>query len=196
MNPTSPHGGRTRRRWLVAALLTAWALVLLAAGVWSAATDPATVREQSELAQGRRTLDRAVEAVVAAAGPGAAPEVGRHVVTTGCRLSLVRRGTAVERAVEFRVPAGQERALLDKLAERLPRGWEVRRSRGSAVLYADAGDFVRVDGEVTGEGRVRVTAGTGCRAGTDPELPAPDLPDPDLPDPDLPAREPSGTGGQ
>jgi hypothetical protein len=167
---SSSRGGRARRRWLALTLLTAWAVALVGAGIWSAANDPATVREQSDLAQGRRTLDGAVEAVVAAAGPGVTPEIGGHLVTTGCRLSLVRSGTAVERVVVLRVPGGQEQALLDKLADRLPRRWETRHGPGSGDLYADAGDFVRVDGEVTGEGEVRMTASTGCRAGADPEL--------------------------
>ncbi|HEY8452441.1 MAG: hypothetical protein FWJ70_17735 [Micromonosporaceae bacterium] len=163
------RGGRPGRwRWLLPAVAAAWAVALVAAAVWSAHHDPPTVRAQSDLSRGRQVLDEAVDAVVAAAGPGVVERVGGYRVSTGCRLSLVRRGTDVARVVVLTVPPGQEAALLDKLADRLPREWRPRHRGGT--LYADAGEFVRVDGEAVAPGEVHVTARTGCRPGRDPVL--------------------------
>lgn len=161
-SPAGAGAGRNRRRWLVIGLVTAWAVGLLVAGAWSAHDGPVSVREQSPLAQGQRTLDRAVDTVVAAAGPVPA-EVGDHEVTNGCRITMARRGTAVDRTVVLTVPAGQEPALLDRLAERLPADWEARHFRGSSRLRADAGHYVSVTAEVDDPGRVTVTLRTGCR---------------------------------
>jgi hypothetical protein len=154
---------RSRRRWVVAGLLVAWAVGLAIAAGWSAHHDPATVREQSTFAQGSATLDDAVDTVVAAAGPGVRAEVGAREITEGCRLTLARQGTEIDRTVVLAVPEGQEPALLDRLAERLPPEWDPRHFRGSSRLRADAGDFVAVVGEVDEPGRVAVTFRTGCR---------------------------------
>lgn len=154
---------RFRWRWVVAGLLVAWAVGLVVAAAWSAQHDPATVREQSTLAQGSQTLDDAVDTVVAASGPGTRAEVGERQLTEGCRVTLARRGTAIDRTVVLTVPEGQEPALLDRLAERLPPEWNARHFRGSTRLRADAGDFVAVVGEVDEPGRVAVTLRTGCR---------------------------------
>lgn len=163
----------TRKRWIAAALMSVWVVALVVAGVWSYRTDAPTVREQSELAQGRQALDRAVEAVASAAGSGVTVEVGDYQVTTGCRVTLARQGTAVEREVVLTVPEGGEAALLDRLAERLPQRWPSRHYRAGQRLSADAGEFVTVVGEVAAPGRVDVTAATGCRPGDDADLPTP-----------------------
>lgn len=162
------RGGRTGRRWLLPVVAAAWAVALVVAAVWSAHHDPATVRAQSDLSRGRQVVDEAVDTLVAAAGPGAVDRVGGYRVTTGCRLSLVRHGSEVARVVVLTVPPGQEPALLDKLVDRLPDRWRPRQRGGT--LHADAGEFVRVDGEVAEPGEVRVTVRTGCRPGRDPAL--------------------------
>jgi hypothetical protein len=169
----SPDGARMergRRRWVAAALLAAWGLALVVAGVWSAHYDPATVREQSDLTQGRQTLDRAVETVVSAAGPGVITEVLDYQVTTGCRVTLAREGAEVDRVIVLNTRAGHEPGLLDRLAERLPAEWQPRQYRAGSRLFADAGDFVSVVATVTGPGRLHVTVSTGCRPGSDPVL--------------------------
>jgi hypothetical protein len=166
--PGSPAGrDLARPRWPVVALLVGWALVLVVAGVWSAHHGPATVRGQSGLEQGRQTLDRAVESVIAAAGPGVTSEVHDYQVREGCRLTLARGGTTVDRVVVFTVPAGYELRLLDRLAERLPAQWRSQYFRGAGRLVADAGDFVSVTAEFADPGQVRLLVSTGCRPGTD-----------------------------
>lgn len=154
----------TRKRWVVLAvsLVSLWAVALVGAGVWSAQNGAPTVREQSGLEQGGQALDRAVDAVLDAAGSGVTSEAGIKR-TSGCRLTLARQGTAVEREVVLAVPEGGETPLLDRLAERLPAQWDTQYNRSRQRLSADAGDFVTVVGEVTAPGRVLVTAATGCR---------------------------------
>ena len=158
-----------RRRWLAIGLVGGWALIVLALAVWASASGPATVRAQSDLATGRQALDRAVETLRERAGTPV--EVGQYEVTTGCRLSVARRGTEVERVVTVRVPAGTEPAALAGLAERVPAEWSAQYFTRSGRLRADAGDFVTVVGEATGPGELRLTVSTGCRPGSDPGLP-------------------------
>jgi len=155
----------TGRRWLIAAAAV-WAAALLVAAVASARTDPATAREHSPLDRGRQTLDGAVAAVLAAAGAGVTAEVAGYELATGCRLTLSRDGSTLERAVLLTVPAGQEPALLARLAERLPAGWGARHHESTQRLVADAGDFVSVRAEPAEPGRVEVRMSTGCRPGT------------------------------
>lgn len=172
MPEPGPPGGaaRRRRRWLAIGLVGGWALLVLALAVWSSATGPATVRAQSDLATGRQTLDRAVETLRQRAGP--AVEVGEYQVTTGCRLTVARRGTEVDRVVTVSVPAGTEPDALADLAAQMPAEWSARYYPQSGRLRADAGDFVAVVGEAAGPGELRFTVSTGCRPGSDPGLPA------------------------
>lgn len=171
---------------MAAALLAVWALALVAAGVWSSQSDPATIREQSDLAEGRERLDRAVETVVAAAGPGVATEVLDYEVTTGCQITLARQGAEVDRVIVLTAPEGRELDLLDWLAERLPAEWQPRQYRAGSRLFADAGDFVSVVGTVPEPGLLHVTVSTGCRPGDDPVL---------ITDPDRPGMDEVDTGG-
>jgi hypothetical protein len=160
------------RRWGIA-VVTVWALLLLVAAVWSAHHDQATVRAQSDLTAGRQTLDEAVAAVLAAAGTGVGVDVQPYEVATGCRVTLARSGTEIDQTVLLTVPAGQEGELLDRLVDRLPAGWQAQHFPRSNRFFADAGNFVAVRAEVGEPGQVRLTASTGCRPGSEPEL-APD----------------------
>jgi hypothetical protein len=169
-SPGGPGTGKAGRRWVAAALLAVWALALVVAGVWSAQHDPATVREQSDLVQGRQTLDRAVETVIEAVGPAAVAEVYDYDVTTGCQITLAREGAEVDQVIVLTAPEGRESEVLDRLADRLPEEWHPRQFRAGSRLFADAGDFVSVVGTVAEPGRLHVTVSTGCRPGTDPLL--------------------------
>jgi hypothetical protein len=159
-----------RRRWWVTGLVAVWALVLVAAAVWSAHHDSATVRGQSGLTEGRITLDRAVATVAEAAGPQVAVDIEPYQLTPDCRLTLARAGTEVDQTVVLTVPEGQEAALLEGLVERLPEQWHARYNPNRNRFFADAGDFVAVRGEVAGPGLVQLTVSTGCRPGDDPQI--------------------------
>ncbi|MEH1102267.1 hypothetical protein, partial [Micromonospora sp. CPCC 205561] len=160
--PDQPTSARRWRRWLLVATV-AWG-VLLAGLTWaSVRDDPPTVREQRSLADAGPVVDRAVGELVAAAGDTAVltpPELDE-----GCRVTPFADGGALSRGVDVFVPAGGERELLEQVAERLPTGWRagVRVTSDGPRLRADAGEFVTVAGGIEGDGRVRLTADTGCR---------------------------------
>lgn len=164
--PTGPDRPASPRRWLpwLLAATVAWA-VLLAALTWtSVRDDPPTVREQRSLAEAGPVVDRAVGELVAAAGDTAVltpPEIER-----GCRVTPFADGAVLTRGVDVFVPVGLERALLERVADRLPERWRagVRvTSDDGPRLRADAGEFVTVSGGIEADGRVRLTADTGCR---------------------------------
>jgi hypothetical protein len=152
------------RKWWIGGLVAAWALALLVAAIWSSQNDPPTVRGQTGLESGRGTLDRAIDTVVEVAGPETAPDVQPEELTTGCRITVSRRGTEINQAVLFTVPAGEEQLLMERLVADLPAEWEARYFPNSNRFRADAGDFVAIRGEVVEPGQVRLTAGTGCRS--------------------------------
>lgn len=161
--PTGPSAPRRRLPWLLAATV-AWAVLLAALTWWSAGEDPPTVREQRTLTQAGPVVDRALGHLVAAVGDDAwvltAPEVER-----GCRLTPMADGATLNRGLDVLVAEGGERAVLERVADRLPADWRagVRAGASGPRLRADAGEFVAVQGRVTSGGRVRFTADTGCR---------------------------------
>ncbi|HEY8475042.1 MAG TPA: hypothetical protein VIL37_20800 [Natronosporangium sp.] len=152
-----------KRRWWLGGLVAAWAIGLLIAAIWSVHNDPPTVRGQSDLEQGRATLEAAIATVVEVAGPAANPQVQPQQLTTGCRISVSRDGTELDQTVVMTVPAGQEGQLLERLAAELPADWDAHYNPERNRFRADAGDFVAIRGEVAEPGEVRLTAGTGCR---------------------------------
>ncbi|WP_428963381.1 hypothetical protein [Micromonospora fluostatini] len=176
--PPEPPPARPWPRWLIAATV-AWA-VLLAALTWiSAGRDEPTVREQRTLAEAAPVVDRAVGAVLGAAGTEPVVLLGPDRLDPGCRVTPFVEGATLVRAVEIVAPADQARPLLERIAAGLPAEYQarVRVSDRGARLSADAGEFVTVTGEFVdagGEpvtaadgpdapGRVRVSADTGCR---------------------------------
>ncbi|GAA4570467.1 hypothetical protein GCM10023176_29130 [Micromonospora coerulea] len=161
--PPEPAPERGRPRWLLAATV-AWAVLLAGLTWWSVRHDPPTVREQRPLSAAARVTDRAVGQLVAATGDAAwvltEPRLDR-----GCRVTPMADGVAYRRGVDVVLPEGGERALLDRVAARLPGDWRagVRSSSSGPRLRADAGEFVLVQGWVASLGRVRFAAETGCR---------------------------------
>ncbi len=144
-----------------------WAVFLLVLAYLSVRRDEPTVREQRSLAQATSVVDRAVGALVVAAGPDVMVELADRRVRTGCRISLLRAGAILDVQVVVRGAAADGPVLLDRIAERLPSGYRagVRRGEGGAepTLRANAGEFVTIRGGVTGPGVVTLTLGTGCR---------------------------------
>ncbi|MGH3680164.1 MAG: hypothetical protein ACRDT2_07920 [Natronosporangium sp.] len=159
-----------RKGWWIGALAAVWAGGLLVAAIWSAHHDPATVRGQSGLAEGRQSLDRAVTVLVEAADAslGVTADVGPLREATGCRVTVARNGTELDQSVLLTVPAGQEPALLERLVADLPAQWQARYDPGNGRFFADAGDFVAIRGGVEEPGQVVLTAETGCRPGDAP----------------------------
>lgn len=156
------------RRWLAVAAVV-WAVVVVGFGIASAGRDPATVREQTSVAQARATVSRTVTGVVGAAGPDTVVAVSPFTRLGTCRISAVRDGERWEQTVVFHIQAGGEGPLLDRLVAGLPAGSGARvrhDANGRHTLHADAGDFVSVSGAVVAAGEVRVVANTGCRPGT------------------------------
>ncbi|MBO4162253.1 MULTISPECIES: hypothetical protein [Micromonospora] len=150
-------------RWLLA-VTVAWAVLLGVLTWWSARNDAPTVREQRTLAEAGPVVDRALGQLVAAVGDGAWALTGPQV-ERGCRITPMSAGATLSRGLDVLVAEGGERALLDRVADRLPADWRAGVRAGSAGprLRADAGGFVTVQGRVTSGGRVRLTADTGCR---------------------------------
>ncbi|MGW5580964.1 hypothetical protein [Micromonospora chokoriensis] len=162
--PAAPPPARPWRRWLLAAT-AAWA-VLLAVLTWtSVRDDPPTVREQRTLDQAGPVVDRAIGELVRAAGATSLLELGPPRVAEGCRVTPFADGASLRRDVSVLAPTGTERTVLTGIAERLPANWRARVGSGlnGPALYADAGEFVAVEGRPTVDGQVRLVVDTGCR---------------------------------
>lgn len=152
-------------------MVAAWAVLVVALGIYAVHRGGSTVREQTSVAEALPTVDRAIAEAVAAAGPaGAVAEVdGYREASSRCRITAARDGARYQRAAYLYVPVGAEPALLDGIAARLPRGYDVRVSRSADhQLTADAGNFVTLEGAISAPGQVRFTADTGCRPLTHP----------------------------
>jgi hypothetical protein len=146
--------------------VAAWALVLLAAGVYAARRGEPTVREQTTIVQALPTLDRAIAAVVrTAAGPRIVVSIRGYERTQARCAAGNRDGERYQRVSLVYTLPGQEPALLDRIAAGLPGSYRARvRHAGSVhALRADAGLFVQLTGGVDGPGQLRFTADTGCR---------------------------------
>ncbi|MGN9810635.1 hypothetical protein ACTMSW_14885 [Micromonospora sp. BQ11] len=159
----SPPDRRRTRRLVVASVL--WAVLLAALTWYSVRTDPPTVREQRSLSDAGPVVDRAIGELAGAVGGDLVLTLTPPEVERGCRVTPLSDGGTLLRGVTVVVPAGEERALLERVSGRLPADWRagVRVTAEGPRLRADAGEFVTVEGEVEREGRVRFTADTGCR---------------------------------
>ncbi|RKN39103.1 hypothetical protein [Micromonospora endolithica] len=164
--PAGPEPSPSGRpaRWLVIATVV-WAVVLAALTWYSVRTDPPTVREQRTLSDAGPVVDGAIGQLSGALGGDAVPALTPPRVDRGCRVTPLADGAVLRRGITVVVPAGAERALLERVSERLPDHWRpgVRVTSTGPRLRADAGEFVLVEGRVEEEGRVTFTADTGCR---------------------------------
>ncbi|TDC31395.1 hypothetical protein, partial [Micromonospora sp. KC213] len=161
--PPEPTPRRGWPRWLLAVTVL-WAVLLGALTWWSVRTDPPTVREQRSIGQAAPVVERAVGELVTAIGDGAwALAATRY--EPGCRVTPMADGATLIGGVTVFVPEGGERALLERVADRLPASWRAGVRAGSAGprLRADAGEFVAVEGRTAGAGRIEFEADTGCR---------------------------------
>ncbi|PRY28773.1 hypothetical protein CLV70_10776 [Pseudosporangium ferrugineum] len=165
--PPAPE--RRKPRWVLVAVVAAWALVLAAVAVWSVRHDPPTVPEQRDIADALPVLREAAGAVVLAAdGPDRVIEIGAPAFDRECGLTPVRGGVEATQEVTVRVRADQAPAVLDSIARGLPKAYApaIRHNAGNTrhALRADAGDFVGVDATVSDDSTsFALRVSTGCR---------------------------------
>ncbi|MFI7541357.1 hypothetical protein [Actinoplanes sp. NPDC049599] len=167
--PPPPAAPRPRRRWLLTAIVVAWALLLAGFAAWSVRKDPPTVPEQRDIAEALPVVQRATGAVLLAA------DAADRVVTLGelsfdrdCALTPVRDGVEASREVTVRVRAGALPATLDAIARALPAEYAATVRQNTAGtrygLRADAGEFVGVDATADAGATVfTMVVSTGCR---------------------------------
>ncbi|HEX7745078.1 MAG TPA: hypothetical protein VF462_07440 [Micromonosporaceae bacterium] len=148
-------------------VVAAWAAVLLVVAYLSVRHDEPTVPEQRDVAAAAPVVDRAIGQLVAAAGDDVVVELSPPRLTSGCRLTPLRDGAALDRSVTVRTAVGAEPTVLDRVAQWLPGSYHAgtRRGRDGATvsLRADAGEFVGIRGALAGPGVLTLTAATGCR---------------------------------
>ncbi|MFY1696246.1 hypothetical protein [Solwaraspora sp. WMMA2101] len=168
LDPPSTPPGRSRRRWVLAAVSGAWAVLLLGLAVVSVRQDAPTVREQRSIADARPVVDRVAVDLTAAVGDAGVMVVGAEVVRSGCRITPVRPGAELTRVLTAHTGAESGPALLDRVAQRLPAHYVARTRHGdttggSSRLTADAGEFVAVRGLLTAPGVLEFRISSGCR---------------------------------
>jgi hypothetical protein len=169
---TPPYLGARRppppkpRRWLVVATAV-WIAVLVGAIFVANADFEVTDREQTTVAAARPYVDDAVARVATAASQDgqAVVAISGFERSGSCDVTVFRSGQRYGRAVTVIVPPGTESALLERIAARLPAGYQTIVRTGSAPrLIADAGFYVLLTGSVSRPGEVRLYADTGdCR---------------------------------
>jgi hypothetical protein len=151
-----------RKRTLVIAGVTAWALVLVGLAYYSYRRDPATVPGQTTVAQARETMDRVTGELTAVSS---SVKIGEYAEST-CEITNARNGRSVKRELTFSTSPGGEAALLHSLAAGLPKAYHATTTDGdtTVTMYADAGDFVAVRGRTGADpGTVVVSLLSGCR---------------------------------
>ncbi|GAB3144618.1 hypothetical protein GCM10027290_23300 [Micromonospora sonneratiae] len=181
-----PPPRRKWRPWLVVAA-AGWAVLLLVITYVSARDDVPTVREQHDIAQASPVVERAIAALVAAAGPDVVVELSTPRLEEGCELSLVWEGATLERDVTFRTRETDDRPLLSRIGLALPASYRATVRPATGTFRADAGEFVAIKGGVTDPGVVKLTASTGCRPSS-PDFAVDDQPLTALPIDGEPAR--------
>ena len=145
----------SRRWWLIGG---AWALLLLALGVWSSMRGSATVPDQSPIATGKMKIDQVVGQVNASVPAGWLVDDGGYLETT-CRRPYWHHHVAASRTLTLSGPAGTERDALSKVASALDN---THVADNNSFFY-DAGDFIAVRAEANGAGTIVMTLSTGCR---------------------------------
>ncbi|MFI1991425.1 hypothetical protein [Actinoplanes sp. NPDC020271] len=180
---------KRRRRWLTA-VVAAWVMVLGLISWWSVRNDPPTVADQQGIEQAMPALRRAAGVLLGAAGSAASTNVpsrneipGRTtsgppwavrlgaVRSESCALTPVRAGVEAHREVFLYVPQGQAKLALERVAATLPSGYHADvmdlRIGTRLSFYADAGDFIAIEGEAKPDDQVlTLSVATGCRPGT------------------------------
>jgi len=146
--------------------VAAWAVLLVVLAVWSAEHGRPTVREQTTIVEALPVLDRALSAVVtAASADDVVATVGRYVRTRAECTAGNRTGEAYSRNVVLYTRPGTEGALVDRIANGLPKKYKigVRHAGDQHGLRGDAGFYVKLVGTTVAPGELRFSADTQCR---------------------------------
>src|SRR5262245_48671531 len=167
MPPAPPEESRRVPLWLKI-MSVVWAVALVVGAVWYSLHGRPTVREQTTIANARPAVDRAIVDMVGAAGTAPLVSVSGFERIGSCHITPIRPGAEYRRVVDFYTPRGTESTVLHGIASRLPHRYGAAATSGGArakpSLFADAGDYVSVEGSVPSPGVVEVSALTGCRA--------------------------------
>ncbi|MDR7280433.1 hypothetical protein [Catenuloplanes atrovinosus] len=177
-----------RRRGVLPAALTAWALVIVGLAYYSYRTDAATVRDQRPLDRALPVAETAfgtvlarVAAVPGDGGPRPVIVLEPPRVEPGCRVTSARDGAELTRRATVYIAPADSAPLIERLAAdgALPAGYRIWLGRDAAgatnSFRVDAGEFIGLRGIVEEPGVLRVALTTGCRP-VDGALPA--VPDP------------------
>jgi hypothetical protein len=146
---------RSRTWWLIGG---GWALLLVVLGVWSSFRGVPTIRDQSPIGTGKKTIDRVVGQVGSSVPAGWLMDDSGYQESP-CDITPWREGVAASRTLTLSGPSGGEGETLSHVASTL----DATRVRTGDSFYYDAGDFVAVRGRVTGTGTVGIILTTGCR---------------------------------
>lgn len=152
--------------------LLAWTLTPLLATALIAAAGAAWWRwdtgRQPAVGDAVAVMNRAVADTVTAAGPGAAIAVGGVVRSRVCRLNAIREGGVFTASGDLYTDPGTEGALIDGIAQRLPRTYTVRRGAAASdvrSLEADIAGGVTLSVRRLSAGWLTVSSRTQCSLG-------------------------------
>jgi len=133
-----------------------------------------TVKEQQSPAAARSSVQRAVAAVLAAAGPGTVTSVGPYRQVGRCSLTADRKGVDYAQVADVYGPA----ARLAGFAGRLPSGYAAKSEpslvSGDRLTVAHPDPFLRLTVRAAKDdtGHLIATVDTGCRPTTGHPYPA------------------------
>jgi hypothetical protein len=167
-----------RRRVLIVVVTV---LVLLAGGVAAgAAWWRWDTGRQPQVRDAVAAMTRAVADAVTAAGPSVAVAVSGVVRSTDCEINLLRGGGIFTAGADLYTRPGEEEDVVTAMAQALSGAYAVRRGvavSGFRPLEADLPPGVRLSVRRLSQGRLGVSARTGCSLGSAP-APADDPMDP------------------
>jgi hypothetical protein len=159
--PPSPPSWKAPR-WLII-LSVVWGVALLVSGIVYAVHGKATVREQTTIVGALPVVDAATHNVIGSAGPAVVAISGFDKIGD-CKITPVRSGVSYGRTIDIYATPGTESALLRTVAAGLPASYRAHSGPGNILdLYADAGDYVAVNGSGLAPGEIEVRVVTGCR---------------------------------
>ena len=160
-----------RARWLWVTIVV-WAVALVVAAF--VASGHPTVRQQQSPAAARPAVQRAMAAVLAAAGPDTVTAVGRYRQIGRCSLTADRGGVEYAQAADVYGPAARLSGLASRLPERYDAKPALSLTGGPRMTVAHPTPFLKltVRGAEHDPGHLVATVATGCRPTTGDPFPA------------------------